>query len=82
MPPADQLPHVVCACRILLEGGAAAGVLTADGRVLRAKAVLVNADPFRLRELVGGDEAFPADFNAKLDGLRKDGTTMKARVMM
>lgn len=67
----------MCACRILLEDGAAAGVLTVDGQVLRAKAVLVNADPFRLRELVGGAEAFPADFNAKLDGLRKDGTTMK-----
>lgn len=68
--------------RILLEDGAAAGVLTVDGQVLRAKAVLVNADPFRLRELVGGAEAFPADFNAKLDGLRKDGTTMKVNMAL
>lgn len=41
--------------------------------------MLVNADPFRLRQLAGGSAAFPADFNARLDGLRKDGTTMKAR---
>jgi hypothetical protein len=36
----------------------------------------VNADPFRLRELVGAQH-FGAQLNTKLDGLKKDGTTMK-----
>lgn len=51
-------------------------MVTSDGRELRARAVVVNADPFRLRQLVGAD-SFTPELNAKLDGMRKDGTTMK-----
>ena len=64
-------------CRVLVEDGAARGIVTADGRERRAQAVVVNADPFCLRQLAGGAAAFPADFNARLDGMRRDGTTMK-----
>src|SRR6267143_793432 len=39
--------------RIALERGAAAGVQLEDGSEIGAHAVVVNADPFRLRELVG-----------------------------
>ncbi len=45
---------------------------------MRAKAVVVNADPFRLRELVGAQHFCP-QLNSKLDGMRKDGTTLKVR---
>lgn len=62
-----------------MEDGTACGVQAADGRELRAKAVMVNADPFRLRQLAGGPAVLPTDFNARLDSMRKDGTTMKAR---
>ncbi len=33
-------------------------------------------DPFKLRDLAGGDK-FPSAFNTRLDSMRRDGTTMK-----
>lgn len=67
--------------RIVVEGGAAVGVATARGEELRARAVLVNADPFRMRALVGA-ERFPADYNARLDALRREGTTFKLNLAL
>jgi phytoene dehydrogenase-like protein len=61
---------------ILLSGGRAEGVRLASGEELRAKVVVGNVDPFNLRNLVGAQN-FPADFNRKLDGLLRNGTTMK-----
>jgi len=52
------------------------GVELSDGTRVDARVVLVNADPFRLRQLTG-HEQFSPDFNTWLDSLRKDGTTMK-----
>lgn len=70
----------LCCHSIIVEGGAARGVVTAGGAERRARhAVCVNADPFRLRQLAGGPAAFPPAFNARLDAMRRDGTTMKAR---
>lgn len=63
---------------ILVEGGVACGITTAGGAERRARAVCVNADPFRLRQLAGGSAAFPPAFNARLDAMKRDGTTMKA----
>lgn len=63
---------------IIVEGGTARGITTAGGAERRAQAVLANADPFRLRQLAGGAATFPSDFNARLDAMRRDGTTMKA----
>lgn len=82
-PAPRHSPPVHCLscslCSIIVEDGAARGVVTADGTERRARqAVLVNADPFRLRTLAGGEAAFSADFNARLDNMRRDGTTMKA----
>jgi hypothetical protein len=80
MPPAAALAHSPPShpsCSVLVEGGAARGILTSRGQERRARAVLVNADPYRLRQLAGGTSAFPPDFNARLDAQRKDGTTMK-----
>ncbi|PSC68853.1 FAD-dependent oxidoreductase [Micractinium conductrix] len=68
---------------ILTKGGSAAGVVLADGTERRAQAVLVNADPFRLRQLVeAGGGSFPAALNARLEGMRKDGTTMKVNLAL
>ncbi len=73
--------------RILVEGGdegaggTARGVLLANGEELRAKAVVVNADPFRMRALAG-DGAFPADYNAHLDAMRKPGSTFKVNLAL
>jgi hypothetical protein len=51
-------------------------VRLADGRRVKSRAVVVNADPFKLRDLVGA-HSFPKDFNTSLDGMKRDGTTLK-----
>jgi phytoene dehydrogenase-like protein len=67
--------------RIVIEGGSARGVVLADGREIAARVVLVNADPFRMRDLVGR-ELLPADYNARLDGYLRDGTTLKVNLAL
>ena len=52
------------------------GIILKDGREWDATVILGNADPFRLRTLVGASH-FPSAFNAKLDGFRRMGTTLK-----
>src|SRR5439155_15519482 len=47
-----------------------------DGTEVHARAVVVNADPFRLGALIGR-EKLPAAWNARVDGYRRDGTTFK-----
>jgi phytoene dehydrogenase-like protein len=67
--------------RILVEGGAARGVVLAGGVELRAGTVVANCDPFTLRDLVGAD-AFPEAFNARLDGYRRPGSTFKLNLAL
>jgi phytoene dehydrogenase-like protein len=67
--------------RILTEGNKAVGVVLKDGSEIRAKTVVVNADPFRMRNLVGQDK-FPSSFNTKLDGMKRHGTTMKVNLAL
>jgi phytoene dehydrogenase-like protein len=67
--------------RIAVAGAAATGVELSDGTEIAARAVVVNADPFRMRELVG-PERFPRDYNARLDGYRRDGTTLKVNLAL
>jgi phytoene dehydrogenase-like protein len=67
--------------QVLVEGGAAVGVVTQRGEEIRARAVVVGADPFRMRSLVGA-ENFPEGYNKKLDGLRRDGTSLKVNLAL
>ena len=67
--------------RIDVQSGAVTGVVLHDGSEIAAEVVLSNADPFRTRSLVGA-ERFPADFNGKLDGFRRTGTTMKVNLAL
>jgi phytoene dehydrogenase-like protein len=67
--------------RILVTAGRATGVAFDDGRTVDASAVLVNADPFRMRTLVGA-EALPPAFNTWLDDRQRTGTTMKVNIAM
>ena len=67
--------------RILVRNGRATGVALTDGRELDASVILSNADPFRLRSLVGAHH-FPQAFNAKLDGFRRMGTTLKVNMAL
>jgi phytoene dehydrogenase-like protein len=67
--------------RVLVDGGTARGVALADGTELRASVVLCNADPFRMREMVGAAQ-LPDDYNRRLDGYRRDGSTMKVNLCL
>ncbi len=67
--------------KIVTVQGRATGVVLKDGRELTARAVIVNADPFRLREMVGRDKLAPA-MNGRLDGFVRMGTTMKINMAL
>ncbi len=66
---------------VVTTGNQVTGVALGDGREVAARVVLSNADPFRTRALVGA-EKFPADFNARLDGFRRTGTTLKVNLAL
>lgn len=67
--------------QILVQNGQASGVVLKNGQELKADIVLVNADPFRLRKLVGHNQ-WPKPFNQKLDSLKRYGTTMKINLAL
>lgn len=67
--------------QILLTQGVAKGIVLQDGTEIGAKTIVVNADPFRMRSLVGA-ENFPADYNQRLDRYQKDGTTFKVNLCL
>lgn len=62
---------------ILISDGAAHGAVIRGGKEIRASVVLVNADPFRMRDLVGGKGVFPTDFDEKLDSMQRAGQSLK-----
>jgi phytoene dehydrogenase-like protein len=66
---------------IVLESGAARGVVLADGSELRARAVLVNADPFRMQQLVG-ESNLPAPYNERLAAMKRPGSTFKLNLAL
>lgn len=61
-------------------GGTTTGVLTASGEHLSARAVVVNADPFRLMNLCR--DALPADYVASVEAKRRPGTTFKLNLCL
>lgn len=67
--------------QISVQSNRVTGLALKDGREIKAKIVLSNADPFRTRSLVGQNQ-FPTDFNAKLDNFRRTGTTMKVNLAL
>ena len=66
--------------RVIVENGVARGVVTKTGEV-RANTVVFNADPFRMREAIG-EGNLPADYNQRLDGYRKPGSTFKVNMAL
>jgi phytoene dehydrogenase-like protein len=66
---------------VVTQGNRVTGITLDDGREVMASTVLSNADPFRTRDLVGAQK-FPADFNAKLDGFKRTGTTLKVNLAL
>ncbi|MGH7329980.1 MAG: phytoene desaturase family protein, partial [Polyangiaceae bacterium] len=67
--------------KILRNGNQATGVSLKDGREIKAKTVVVNADPFRMQGMLGRSE-LPAEYNQRIDGYRKDGSTMKVNMAL
>jgi phytoene dehydrogenase-like protein len=67
--------------RIATGGGGVQAVQCASGREVRTAVAVVNADPFRMRELVGS-ERFGAAWNARVDRYRRDGTTFKVNLAL
>jgi phytoene dehydrogenase-like protein len=67
--------------RLLVRGGVAEGVRLANGAEIRARTVLVNADPFKLRAMIG-DTNLPEDWKRRVDGYRRDGTTFKVNLAL
>lgn len=66
---------------VIVEGEAARGVVLQDGSEIRARAVLVNADPFRMQALVGA-ERLPAEYNARLSAMKRPGSTFKLNLAL
>ncbi|HKF78422.1 MAG TPA: NAD(P)/FAD-dependent oxidoreductase [Candidatus Dormibacteraeota bacterium] len=68
--------------RILVDGGAAAGVVEERGEEVRAPAVLAATDAFRLPALLG--DACPGELRARIDGYveRSLGQTMKVNLAL
>ncbi len=66
---------------VAMNDGHVTGVALKNGEEINARAVISNADPFRMRSLVG-QERFPESFNAKLDGFRRNGTTLKVNLAL
>jgi phytoene dehydrogenase-like protein len=61
--------------------GGVEAVHCSSGREVRTAVAVVNADPFRMRELVGA-ERFGMAWNARVDGYRRDGTTFKVNLAL
>ena len=67
--------------RIVVRGGVARGVVLASGTELDAEVVVVNADPFRMLETVE-EGVFPQSFVERVEGYRRDGTTLKLNMCL
>ncbi|MFB2896174.1 phytoene desaturase family protein [Aerosakkonemataceae cyanobacterium BLCC-F50] len=67
--------------QILVENNQVKGVVLADGREVYANTIIVNADPFRMQQLVGV-EKLPNEYNQRLDSYRKNGTTFKVNMCL
>ena len=67
--------------KIITTQGRATGVVLADGREIHSRVVIANADPFRLREMVGPG-VLPDTLDARLDNFKRTGTTMKINMAL
>jgi len=64
-----------------VQDGATTGVTLSDGSRVRAKAVVVNADPFRLQALIGSGN-LPSAYNSRIDNYKRPGSTFKVNLAL
>ncbi len=65
---------------LTVDGGAASGVVLADGQSVAAKAVLAACDPWRTAAIAG--EHAPEPLLSRLETIRRPGTTMKINMAL
>ena len=66
---------------VTVDGGAASGVVLADGREIGARVVLGACDPYRLIDLTP-DGALPAGLTERMAAVRRTGTTLKVNLAL
>lgn len=66
---------------VTLAGGAASGVVLANGREIAAEVVLGACDPYRLLDLLP-DGAAPAELTARMTAARRPGSTLKLNLAL
>jgi len=66
---------------VSVDGGAASGVVLADGRSVAASVVLGACDPYRLIDLVP-DGALPTPLTERMAAVRRPGTTLKLNLAL
>ena len=66
---------------INIQNGIASGVTLADGTAIDAKAVVVNADPFRMQSMIGTDN-LPAAYNSRIENYKRPGSTFKVNLAL
>jgi len=65
-----------------IDGGRVKSVVLASGEELTADAIVVNADPFRMRDLIGRAN-LPAEYNQRIDEYeKKPGSTFKLNMAL
>nr|WP_221378619.1 NAD(P)/FAD-dependent oxidoreductase [Actinoplanes polyasparticus] len=66
---------------VTVDGGAASGVVLADGRSIGARVVLGSCDPYRLMSLVP-DGTLPAELTSRMAAVKRTGTTLKLNLAL
>ena len=66
--------------RIETRGSIAIGVSTEHGELHRARAVLINADPFRMVSMLG--DGCPPELRERIDRYRRPGTSIKVNLCL
>lgn len=67
--------------RVELTGGSVSGVALHDGRTFAVRAAVINADPYRARDMVGAEHLAPG-LSARLDAMARDGSTFKVNLAL
>jgi len=65
--------------QLLIKNNTVKGAIMKDGRKIFSSIVVCNADPFRMRDMVGRNN-FNNDYNERLDNYKRDGTTLKVNI--
>lgn len=66
---------------INIQHNVASGVTLDDGTTINAKAVVVNADPFRMQSLIGTGN-LPASYNSRIENYKRPGSTFKVNLAL